>query len=375
MAISQIIWSLDDKEQLQPAELINEKELEDILAEHIEILDADWLLIGRQVRTVAGKFIDLLCMDHDGDLIVVELKKDLTPREVTAQAIDYASCMADLTLDQLAELYLQFSGGTVTLNDAYKSNPESAKAAIDALMTLDAPLHIACLGDMLDLGPKEVCLHEEIGDYAFALNRELANITFSSTLQTIGDYAFYDNRAYFELTLPNEVSSIGQYAFARGYSFVKINIPDSVQTIGESAFYREEAANHVDPEFTVESAAGAGEALYESRLNMRGGRVSGCEIASTDAMKRAFEKLASDSEKVYGSPLLFLVGDGNHSLATAKASWEKIREGLPEERRKTHPARYALCEAVNIYDAGIRFEAIHRIVKGVDANAFAKDFP
>ena len=112
MAISQIIWSLDDKEQLQPAELINEKELEDILAEHIEILDADWLLIGRQVRTVAGKFIDLLCMDHDGDLIVVELKKDLTPREVTAQAIDYASCMADLTLDQLAELYLQFSGGT-----------------------------------------------------------------------------------------------------------------------------------------------------------------------------------------------------------------------------------------------------------------------
>lgn len=53
------------------------------------------------------------------------------------------------------------------LNDAYKSNPESAKAAIDALMTLDASLHIACLGDMLDLGPDEVLLHEEIGDYAF----------------------------------------------------------------------------------------------------------------------------------------------------------------------------------------------------------------
>ena len=79
MAISQIIWSLDDKEQLQPAELINKKELEDILAEHIEILDADWLLIGRQVRTVAGKFIDLLCMDHDGDLIV-RLRIDLLPR-------------------------------------------------------------------------------------------------------------------------------------------------------------------------------------------------------------------------------------------------------------------------------------------------------
>ena len=59
-------------------------------------------------------------MDHDGDLVVVELKKDLTPREVTAQAIDYASCMADLTLEELAEQYLQFSSGQTTLNEAYE---------------------------------------------------------------------------------------------------------------------------------------------------------------------------------------------------------------------------------------------------------------
>ena len=120
LAISQVIWSLEDKVQLQPAELTSEKELEDLLAEHIEILNPDWLLVGRQVRTVAGKYIDLLCMDHDGDLVVVELKKDLTPREVTAQAIDYASCMADLTLEELAEQYLQVSDGQTTLNEAYE---------------------------------------------------------------------------------------------------------------------------------------------------------------------------------------------------------------------------------------------------------------
>ena len=120
MAISQVIWSLDDKVQLQPAELKNEKELEDLLAEHIEILDPDWLLVGRQVRTVAGNYIDLICMDHVGDLVVVELIIDLTPREVTAQAIEYASCMADLTLEELAEQYLQFSGGQTTLNEAYE---------------------------------------------------------------------------------------------------------------------------------------------------------------------------------------------------------------------------------------------------------------
>ncbi len=121
MSISQTIWSLDDKMELQTASLVSEKELEDLLASHIEILNPDWLLIGRQVRTVAGKYIDLLCMDHDGDLIVVELKKDLTPREVTAQAIDYASCMADLKLEELAEHYLQFTNGNCTLNDAYKN--------------------------------------------------------------------------------------------------------------------------------------------------------------------------------------------------------------------------------------------------------------
>lgn len=121
MAISQKIWSLDDKRQLTEAELVSEKELEDFLCEHMEVLHPDWLLIGRQVRTAAGKYMDLLCMDHDGDLIVVELKKDLTPREVTAQVIDYASCVAELKLEELAELYLEFSGRTATLNEAYKN--------------------------------------------------------------------------------------------------------------------------------------------------------------------------------------------------------------------------------------------------------------
>ena len=92
----------------------------------------------------------------------------------------------------------------------------------------------------------------EIGDYVFALDHELTNITFPNTLQVIGDYAFYDNRMYSELTLPNTVTNIGRYAFARGYTFVHIRIPDSVQTIGSHAFYREQATDHISPEFTVE---------------------------------------------------------------------------------------------------------------------------
>ena len=87
MAISQIVWSLDDQKPLQAAKLKDEAELEELLYAHIDLLNPSWLVIGRQITMPSGKRLDLLCIDQDGDLIVVELKKELTPREVTAQAI------------------------------------------------------------------------------------------------------------------------------------------------------------------------------------------------------------------------------------------------------------------------------------------------
>ncbi len=65
-------------------------------------------------------------------------------------------------------------------------------------------------------------------------------------------------------------------------------------------------------------------------------------------------------------PLLLAVGDGNHSLATAKAAWNEIKEGLSEEERKCHPARFAMCEIENIHDKALLFEPIHRILSGTD---------
>ena len=120
MPMNQNIWCLNNQEPLQRCRLQNEQELEDLLAAHIDILDPNWLYLGRQVMTVSGKFIDLLCMDYSGDLIVVELKRDMTPREVTAQAIDYASCMAELEVDEIAEIYSSYSGDTRSLGEAYK---------------------------------------------------------------------------------------------------------------------------------------------------------------------------------------------------------------------------------------------------------------
>ncbi len=74
------------------------------------------------------------------------------------------------------------------------------------------------------------------------------------------------------------------------------------------------------------------------------------------------------------APLLFAVGDGNHSLAAAKTCFEEIRAELGDEAAMTHPARYALCEVVNLYDDSLRFEPIYRVAFGVDPEALLTAF-
>ena len=107
--------------------------------------------------------------------------------------------------------------------------------------------------------------------------------------------------------------------------------------------------------------------LYDFELNMKGGHVKGYFIEDSEKVANDLFSLISDDG------LVFVVGDGNHSLATAKAHWDNLKQTLSEEERKNHPARFALCEVVNVYDEGIQFEPIHRIVKGVDKNEFVKN--
>lgn len=98
--------------------------------------------------------------------------------------------------------------------------------------------------------------------------------------------------------------------------------------------------------------------VYDFELMKNGGHITGYKITDTKPIIAKFEELLKEN----GNGLLFIVGDGNHSLATAKAHWDKIKVNLSQEERKNHPARYALVEALNIYDEGLIFEPIHRVV-------------
>lgn len=116
------------------------------------------------------------------------------------------------------------------------------------------------------------------------------------------------------------------------------------------------------------------EKLYDFTLNMGGGKLEGWFIPYDKKIEEAFSGLLKDDRliKKYGKKdyFAFAVGDGNHSLATAKTHWERVKSTLSAKERENHPARFALCEFVNVYDEGIYFRPIYRFVKGVDRADF-----
>jgi hypothetical protein len=111
-----------------------------------------------------------------------------------------------------------------------------------------------------------------------------------------------------------------------------------------------------------------GRRLYRTPLMLGAGEISGWALegeAGLQALAEGLGELSRRSAARYGSagepPFLFAVGDGNHSLATAKAVWDEYKAAHPD-REGRHPARYALVEVENIYDPGIAFEPIHRVI-------------
>lgn len=201
--------------------------------------------------------------------------------------------------------------------------------------------------------------------------------------------AFPDSYLYLERTLSNGKTRRGligkidleQYQYGKGAASLVRPTEGTVESrIPPRMRVREGAAlelPHVmllidDPQGRVieplAQRKGDMEQVYDFPLMEGGGRAAGWildEQARRQA-ERALEGLLEQAQGAGGAPLLYAVGDGNHSLATAKACWEKLKASLPREAWEGHPARWALVELVNIHDPALDFQPIHRVVFGAE---------
>ncbi len=120
MPVHHAIWRVGENPQpLTISKLASEKQLQKMIIQDPAILSAQWMIIGEEVNTLDSGRIDLLAIAPDASLILIELKRDRTPREVVAQALDYASWVDDLSAERLSQIYEKFSGGG-NLGEAFK---------------------------------------------------------------------------------------------------------------------------------------------------------------------------------------------------------------------------------------------------------------
>lgn len=104
-----------------------------------------------------------------------------------------------------------------------------------------------------------------------------------------------------------------------------------------------------------------GDLAYDFPLMQGGGRVRGWPIQDAERIEATATRIAALQRGA--PPLIYAMGDGNHSFAAARTLWEELREaGAPPD----HPARHALVELVNVHDQALEFEAIHRLVADVE---------
>jgi hypothetical protein len=147
MPIQHSLWRVGSKPQpLREASLPSEALLEEMIVAAPNILAGQWMIIGRQVDTGFGGRIDLLALAPDGALILIELKRERTPREVVAQAIDYASWAERLEAEHIKDIYAGFSRGG-NLDEAFATffgrplDPETLNQSHEIVIvasTLDA---------------------------------------------------------------------------------------------------------------------------------------------------------------------------------------------------------------------------------------------
>lgn len=147
------VWKVQDKKlsEIDKTKLNLEERLEDWLEDDISMVSDDLLVIGRQVKTDFEGYIDLFCLDYEGNTVIIELKRDRTPRKISCQCLDYASWVKDLTSAKINEIADKHSEATDSLEDAFKR-----KFGTDLPESINSKQRIFIVGSEIDSGTERI---------------------------------------------------------------------------------------------------------------------------------------------------------------------------------------------------------------------------
>ena len=293
---------------------------------------------------------------------------------------------ADILLPKDADM----TKWAVVACDQFTSQPEYWQAVEDTVGSAPSTLRLIL--------PEAKLNDPHVEDHIAGINAAMNRYIDENVFQTLADSLIYIERTQSDGKVRHGLIGmvdLDQYDFTPGSgALIRATEGTVLSRIPPRVKVRQDAPielPHVmllidDPDRTViEPLTAAGsqmEKVYDFELQQGGGYLKGWRLSDEqiNAVADALTGLCSDAEmeKKYGmkgvAPLLFAVGDGNHSLATAKQCYENLKKVTPEDQWASLPARYALVEVVNNHDDALQFEPIHRVVFGVDPAEMLESF-
>jgi hypothetical protein len=154
MSLSMVLWQIRN-EQLVPMEEVTldlEKRLEKWIEQDISLLGIDALIIGRQVHTDYGGYIDLLAINSDGELIIIELKRRKTPRDIIAQCFDYGTWVHEINFEDIKGIYESYKTSSLEKDfPEYFSTPVPEK--------VNSSYQIVIVAESLDDSTERIVRH------------------------------------------------------------------------------------------------------------------------------------------------------------------------------------------------------------------------
>lgn len=274
--------------------------------------------------------------------------------------------------------------------DQYTSQPEYWVRVADYVADAPSTLHMIL--------PESKLEDENVGEEILRLQKNMTDYLDNNVFQTVEDSMLYVERRLDSGKVRRGLIGkidLEEYSYAvDSQTPVRATEGTVLSRIPPRMAVRREAAvelPHImilvdDPEKEIieplQKDVPSMEAVYGTPLMEQGGSIMAYAMTDSqcEAVEAGLAKLADPTrfEARYNAsgkaPLVFAMGDGNHSLATAKACWEEKKKDLSPSAQEKHPARYALVEIVNLHDESLEFEAIHRVVFDVDTKALLDAF-